>query len=110
MTGTRILTATINGRDIPVSIVIGAPIAEGSEWKCPYSIAWPDKTVQRFARGVDGPQAAYLAQEMIGAAIYASDLHKKQQLRWKRPEEGYGFPVPRGMRDLLVGEDKRFEG
>lgn len=110
MTGTRILTATVDGRELNVAIVVGTPDGEGDDWKCPYSISWPDRTVQRFARGVDGLQAAYLAQEMIGAAIYASDLHKQGRLKWRRPENGYGFPVPKGMRDLLVGDDKTFEG
>jgi hypothetical protein len=29
-------------------------------------------------------------------------------LVWEAPGQGYGFPVPNNIRDLLVGEDKKF--
>lgn len=110
MIGTRILTATVDGKELSVAVVVDAPQGEGDDWMCAFRISWPDRTVERYARGVDGLQAAYLAQEMIGAAIYASDLHKQGKLKWRRPENGYGFPVPRAMKDLLIGDDLTFEG
>ena len=30
------------------------------------------------------------------------------QVEWLEPGRGYGFPVPDNIRDLLVGDDKRF--
>jgi hypothetical protein len=27
---------------------------------------------------------------------------------WLEPGRGYGFPVPNNIRDLLVGDDKKF--
>jgi hypothetical protein len=42
---------------------------------------------------------------MIGAEIYTSDYHKLGQLIWREPAQGYGFPVPLSIRDLLVGDD-----
>ena len=29
-------------------------------------------------------------------------------LAWLSPGRGYGFPVPQGIRDLLVGDDSNF--
>jgi len=47
---------------------------------------------------------------MIGAELHPSDYHTQGKLRWERPGDGYGFPVPNNIRHLLVGEDKKFEG
>lgn len=35
---------------------------------------------------------------------------EKGQLYFEMPGSGYGFPAPKDARDLLVGEDKRFDG
>jgi hypothetical protein len=32
------------------------------------------------------------------------------RLRWGEPNQGYGFPVTKNARDLLVGYDKEFDG
>lgn len=29
---------------------------------------------------------------------------------WEKPGDGYGFPIPKNGRDLLIGADKIFEG
>ena len=58
--------------------------------------------------GVDAVQALELALRMIGAFIYGSDHHESGNLIWGAPGQGYGFPVPNTIRDLLIGEDKKF--
>lgn len=48
-------------------------------------------------------------------SLYFSDYHKTGRLKWPGDDieaagGGYGFPVPRNARDLLIGIDKRFDG
>ena len=50
-------------------------------------------------------QALYLALQVIGAELYTSDAHRAGELVWQQEGRGYGFPVPRGMEDLLIGDD-----
>jgi hypothetical protein len=45
---------------------------------------------------------------MIAAEIYTSDEHLSGRLMWGDPEEGYGFPVAKAMRDDLRGNDAKF--
>ena len=60
--------------------------------------------------GVDAIQALELALRMIGAFIYSSDHHASGNLVWEAPGKGYGFPVANSIRDLLVGDDKKYFG
>ncbi len=53
-------------------------------------------------------QALFIALQMIGSEIYTSEYHKSGRLFVDKPGEGYGFPVPVTLRDLLVGDDKKF--
>jgi hypothetical protein len=62
----------------------------------------------RAAIGIDAIQAFELALRMIGTNLYTSDLHRSGRLMWLQPGQGYGFPVPNTLRDLLVGEDKLY--
>ena len=55
-------------------------------------------------------QALVLAINSIGNDLYFSDYHKSGRLRWGEPNQGYGFPVTKNARDLLVGYDKEFDG
>jgi hypothetical protein len=71
-------------------------------------IDWPEGTLEAAAVGVDAVQALDLALRMVGTQIYASDHHASGKLRWLEPGKGYGFPVTKGIRDLLVGDDKKF--
>jgi len=64
----------------------------------------------KSGHGVDRFQALFLTLQKIGADIYFSDYHKTGRLYFERQGSGYGFPVPKNARDLLVGDDKRFEG
>ena len=53
-------------------------------------------------------QALILALNMIGSEIYTSDYHKLGNLRSSDPWQGYGFPVPKSLRDLLEGDDATY--
>jgi hypothetical protein len=53
-------------------------------------------------------QALVHALQIIGAEIYSSNYHKSGRLFVERPGDGYGFPVMSGLRDLLIGEDKKY--
>lgn len=55
-------------------------------------------------------QAFYQALKLIGTDLYTSNEHADGKLRWEKSGGGYGFPVPRNLRSLLVGDDKTFEG
>ena len=53
-------------------------------------------------------QALLLALQMIGAELYSSKHHDAGELVWEGEGGGYGFPVPRTISDLLVGDDAVF--
>jgi hypothetical protein len=104
-----IATRSLKSRDrgtIPVSI--HAPEKSTIDWICRFEIGWPNGKVERWGAGVDSVQAMLSALQMIGAELYTSDLHKSDALTWLSPSRGYGFPVPQNIRDLLVGDDKKF--
>jgi hypothetical protein len=105
---TRLLKLRRAGKDIDIPIRIFAPTREAADWACQFEIGWPDQTLTMAAMGVDAVQALELALKMIGAQIYASDHHASGKLMWLEPGKGYGFPVTSGIRDLLVGDDKKF--
>src|SRR5262245_4244285 len=104
---TRVLKLRQELGEVPVPIRIFAPQRRGDSWMCHFEIDWPDEKVVLDAGGVDSVQAMELALRMIGAFIYGSDHHASGNLIWEAPGQGYGFPVPNTIRDLLVGEDKK---
>jgi len=93
-------------REIEVAIRILLPVEHDGSWSCSYEIDWPNGTRSRAAAGFDSVQALLLALQLIGTEIYTSDYHGRGQLRWLEPDQGYGFPVPKNVRDLLVGDDR----
>jgi hypothetical protein len=46
----------------------------------------------------------------IGIDLYSSDYHRKRKMWWAKPIAGYGFPVPKGAREILIGEDQKYFG
>ncbi|WP_338722630.1 hypothetical protein [Devosia sp. XK-2] len=86
------------------------PEQDGSAWRCRYEIDWPRGMRKSFGQGVDGAQAIIIALQKVGAELYTSNYHAKDLLRFEKPGDGYGFPVPKPMRDMLVGGDAVFEG
>lgn len=106
----RILTADLPDGAKQVHIGIYAPrIADGMNI-CEYVIGWPEGNRRSFGAGVDLVQALHSALLKIGLEIYASAYHKSGILSWEKPGQGYGFPIPKNGRYLLVGEDKIFDG
>jgi hypothetical protein len=105
---TRVLKLKCPSGDIEVPIRIFAPEKQEVGWICRVDIEWPDEKLTRIAVGEDGVQALELALKLIGAQLYTSDHHESGKLEWLEPGQGYGFPVPNGIRDMLVGDDKRF--
>ncbi len=95
-----------NGRPIEIPIVINAPIQADGAWSCEWSIGWPHGVRAARGYGADSIQAVRLTLEMIGAEIYSSPYHASGQLYFESPGNGYGFPVPSNLRDLLIGEDR----
>ena len=94
--------------NVPIEIRIFMPQPDQEHWSCTYEIDWPEGSRQFAACGVDAVQALHLALNMIGAEIYSSDYHKSGKLFHEAPGGGYGFPVPPSLRDLLIGDDKKY--
>lgn len=107
LSGTRVLTLTTAPGDVPVSIFV--PAEEGGAWQCRYEIGWPDVLRESAALGVDALQALHRAMQKIAVELYASDVHREGRLSWPGQGAGYGFPMPKSGRDLLVGYDKEFD-
>jgi hypothetical protein len=105
---TRVLKLRRADSEIDIAIRIFAPEAQATHWECWFEIDWPDRTLRMAAMGVDAVQALELMLKMIGTHIYTNDHHKSGKLMWLRPGQGYGFPVPNSLRDLLVGEDQKY--
>ena len=105
---TRVLKLRRPGGEIDIPVRLHAPVEEEKAWSCAFEVGWPDGTVSLAAGGVDAVQAIDIALKMIGALIYARDHHAAGNLMWLTPGQGYGFPVAKEIRDVLVGEDREF--
>jgi hypothetical protein len=102
---TRSLKLRLPAKEIDISVRIFLPDADNGNWRCAYEIDWPDGKRSSAAAGVDSVQALLLALQKIGTEIYTSDYHRQGQVNWLEANQGYGFPVPKNVRDLLVGDD-----
>jgi hypothetical protein len=100
----RLILKTTSG-ETPIEIRLHRPTHQGADWGCRYEIDWPEGAKATVARGLDALQALMIALQMIGADIYTSAYHTSGRLRAAEGEEGYGFPVPKPIRHLLVGQD-----
>src|SRR5262245_54342272 len=105
---TRLLKLREGGTSREVPIHIHAREKADVDWICRFEIGWPNAKAERWGGGVDPAQALLSALQMIGAELYTSDQHRSEALMWLSPHRGYGFPVPQNIRDLLVGDDKKF--
>jgi Domain of unknown function (DUF6968) len=104
----RSLVLRDNNRSVEMPVRIHAPEKARVDWICRFEIEWPEGRVERWGTGVDAVQSLWIALQMIGTEIYTSQWHEAGQLVWLEPGRGYGFPVPNNIRDLLVGDDKKF--
>jgi hypothetical protein len=102
----RILRLT-DAPDVTIPVRIYAPVPEPLDWSCRAEISWPDGQWARDVTGIDALHAHEMALRFVGTELYMSDLHKARRLVWLERGQGYGFPVPVVIRDLLVGEDRR---
>jgi len=105
---TRVLILRRPSGDIEIPIRIFAPEQQEVDWACQIEIGWPEGTFSKAIYGVDAAQALQLALQLIGVQIYTSAHHASGKLTWLDSGKGYGFPVPNNLRDLLVGDDKKF--
>ena len=102
----RILKIDIEGDEVEVPIRIHVPIQRDDHWQCDYEIGWPTAVRRSVGRGIDSVQSLLIAMQKIGAEIYTIEAHRTGKLKWERHGGGYGFPLPRGIRDLHEGDDK----
>jgi hypothetical protein len=108
MIATRVLKLQLEHDACDVPIRIFAPQDRDGSWSCRYEIDWPDGRHTMEVFGVDSIQAILLAFQMIGAELYTSEYHKSGQLIFHEPGQGYGFPVAASIRDLLIGNDRKY--
>ncbi|WP_035715114.1 DUF6968 family protein [Azorhizobium doebereinerae] len=108
MIASRILTLTLPTGTVEVPIRIYAPEFSGTSWSCRYETDWPEGRRTMSSRGFDAVQALLMAMQMIAADIYASNYHAAGQLHFQPDWEGYGFPVTGMMRDMLIGDDRKY--
>ncbi len=91
--------------DVPIRIY--APYQKGGAWVCRTEIDWPDRQQALDAAGQDSAQALYIAMEIVGVHLYTSAYHADDAFIFT-DWIGYGFPVPKGIRDLLIGHDATY--
>ena len=102
---TRMLRLQTSDGVVDVPITMEQPVEEDGAWFCTFTIGWPGKPYTIKGGGVDGVQALISALGMIGINLYVSEPHKNGQLFFEGPGQGYGFPVTKTVRDILVGHD-----
>jgi hypothetical protein len=110
MIATRVLRLSLPAGEVTVTVELGPLDGSGKSWRCGYGIDWPSRPRRHIAHGVDAIQAIHQALLMVGTELYTSDYHAKGQLSWEKAGDGYGFPVPASIRDVLVGADREFLG
>jgi hypothetical protein len=109
MIATRTLKLRDAGREFDVPVRIFAPEHQRDGcWLCRYEIDWPDGRKSVASGGVDSFQALVLALQMIGSELYATNYHDQGKLSLDGVVGGYGFPVAASLRDMLIGDDKRY--
>lgn len=92
--------------EIRIEIRIHKPTPKDGCWACAFEIDWPEGTKAMSGAGVDALQALVVSLQMIGVQIYTSSYHHDGALRAYEGQDGYGFPVSRNVRDMLIGVDK----
>lgn len=102
----RTLKIETEGGEKEVQIKIYLPAQRNNDWECEYEIGWPTGVRRSKAFGIDSVQSLSLAMQKVGAEIYTSDAHRSGKLMWLERGDGYGFPLPSGIRDICDGSDK----
>ena len=102
----RTLRINAEGHQTEVPVRIHLPVNAGDHWQCEYEIGWSEHTRRSTAFGADSIQSLLIALQKVGAEIYTSEAHKSGKLSWLERGDGYGFPLPAGLRDLYEGNDR----
>lgn len=105
----RVLTVRDGETETKVPVRLFAPEPDVRGFACRFEIDWPEGRLERAAYGIDSVQALWIALQMVGAELYTSAYHEAGTLMFEEPGRGYGFPVPANMRDMLVGDDARYD-
>lgn len=105
MIASRTLRVRIEDGEVDLPVRIHAPRESEGAWACRTEIDWPGGTQAVDAYGHDAIQALYLALQMVGVHLYTSDYHADGDISFPGQGKGYGFPVPQGIRDMLIGDD-----
>ncbi|RUT29368.1 hypothetical protein EMQ25_14710 [Arsenicitalea aurantiaca] len=108
--GVRRLTVQTSDGERGVIVAVFPPEPLGDKWICAYEIGWPEGMARSRAQGNDALHAMLLCQQKIGMELYMSRYHHERRMWWRKPWDGYGFPLPKEGRDLLIGDDARFYG
>jgi hypothetical protein len=106
----RRLAVLDNGALRDVEVRVFSPEEEDRAWICRYEIDWPERVRKGAGFGVDGVQALTIALQNIGVELYASPYHRAGTLVFDKAGNGYGFPIAKSARHLLVGDDAKFDG
>jgi hypothetical protein len=104
----RTLRLRVGERYADVVVSIHWPERRENSWFADWSIGWPDRERTGSAGGADAIQAMLAALKLVGTELHCSVEHQAGRLDWADDWSGYGFPVPRGMRDLLTGDDAQY--
>ena len=104
----RMLKVRTAAGDTDLEIRLFKPIEERGMWVCRYEIDWPEGSKKNWGAGADGIQALLLALQKIGIELYTSAYHENGELSWGPQGKGYGFPVTKNVRDLLIGDDAKY--
>ena len=107
---TRLLAVLDKGCLRDVAVRVFSPEEDERAWICRYEIDWPERVRRGAGFGVDGVQALTIALQNIGVELYASSYHRAGTLVFDKPGNGYGFPIAKDARHLLVGDDAKFDG
>lgn len=108
--GTRTLIVDTEAGERAVEVRLYEPEKASTRWMCRYEIAWPEGVKRGSMQGADALAAIHGALERIGTDLYGSPYHQQRKLWWVKPIVGYGFPVPRGAREILIGQDQVYFG
>ena len=108
----RTLTVETPEGERPVEVKIFQPEHAGREheWDCRYEIDWPEGKRRGFGGGNDALAAILAAVDCTAVDVYASPYHTARKMFWLKPWVGYGLPMHKGAREVLIGHDQEFFG
>lgn len=100
----REYTAMVDGEAFPLLVQWTKPVSDRGDWRCDYSINWPDRPVRRsHAMGVDSTQALVLALFLVGTELETGPC----PVRWLDGLSGLGLPgIEPPITDLPGGLDR----